>query len=150
MFFSPTGRPDIEDPQLVEAMLHKPLKLHLDNLQLVLPTGGTPRPVFPPLRPFFGERWEWRFRRVPDVEPLIVPPPVGVVGGVRRVGDRWLRLLLQGKSPNRRDSGRLPLGQGSPTKDPSEEVHMRLHPEEGLTDGDEANDVQYPSRVEVL
>ena len=25
---------------------------------------------------------------------------------------------------------------------------MRLHPEEGLTDGDEAGDMQHPSRVE--
>ena len=39
----------MEYPQPVEAMLHKPLKLHLDNLQLVLPTGGTPQPTFPPL-----------------------------------------------------------------------------------------------------
>ena len=52
VFFSPTGRPDIEDPQLVEVMLHKPLKLHLDNLQLVLPTDETPQPAFPPLWPF--------------------------------------------------------------------------------------------------
>ena len=27
---------------------------------------------------------------------------------------------------------------------------MRPHPKEGLIDGDEASDVQYPSRVEVL
>ena len=79
-----------------------------------------------------------------------MPPPIGVIGGVCRVGDRWLWLLLQGESPNWRDFGRLPLGQGSPTEDPSEEVHVRLHPEEGLVDGDEAGDVQHPSRVEVL
>ena len=78
----------MEDPQPIEAILHKPLKLHLDNLQLLLPTGRTPRLAFPPLRPFSGERREWRFRWVPDVEPLTVPLPVGVTGGVRRVGDR--------------------------------------------------------------
>ena len=27
---------------------------------------------------------------------------------------------------------------------------MRLHPKEGLADGDKANDVQHPSRIEVL
>ena len=27
---------------------------------------------------------------------------------------------------------------------------MWLHPEEGLADGDEAGDVQHPSRIEVL
>ena len=27
---------------------------------------------------------------------------------------------------------------------------MRLHPEEGLADGDETSDVQHPRRVEVL
>ena len=131
----------MEDPQPIEAMSHEPPKLHLDNLQLVLPTGETPRPAFPPLWPLPGECQEWRLRRVPNVEPLAVPPPVGVTGGVRRVGDQQLRLLLQGKSPNRRDSGRFPLRQGSPTKDLLEEVHVRLHPEEGLVDGDEASDV---------
>ena len=79
-----------------------------------------------------------------------MPPLVGVTGGVRRVGGRWLRLLLQGESPNRHGSGRLPLRQGLPTKDPQKEVHVWLHLEEGLTDGNKAGDVQYPSRVEVL
>ena len=27
---------------------------------------------------------------------------------------------------------------------------MRLHPKEGLTDGDEAGDMQHPSQIEVL
>ena len=31
-----------------------------------------------------------------------------------------------------------------------EEVHVWLHPKEGLADGAKAGDVQYPSRVEVL
>ena len=57
----PTLEESMEDPQPVEAMQHKPLKLRLDNLQLVLLTGGTPRPAFPPLRPFSSERREWRF-----------------------------------------------------------------------------------------
>ena len=85
-----------------------------------------------------------------DVEPLTMPPLVGVIGGVCGAGDRWLRPLLQGKPPNRCDSGRLPLGQGLPAKNPLEEVHVQLHPEEGLIDSDEPGDVQYPSRVEVL
>ena len=135
----------MEDPQPIEAMLHKPLKLRLDNLQLVLPIGGTPRPAFPPLRPLPRKRREWHLRRVPNVEQLTVPPLVGVIGGVRGVGDRWLWPLLQGEPPNWCDSGRLPFGQGSPAKNPPEEVHVRLHPEEGLVDGDKAGDVQYPS-----
>ena len=84
----------VEDPQPIEAMLHKLLKLRLDNLQLVLPTSRTPRLAFPPLRPSSGERREWRLHWVPDVEPLTMPPPIGVTGGVRRVGGQWLRLLL--------------------------------------------------------
>ena len=140
----------MEDQQPIEAMLHKPLKLCLNNLQLVLPTDRTPRPAFPPLRPFSSEHREWRIRWVPDVEPLTMPPLSCSHRGVRRVGDRRLRLLLQGKSPNRRDSGWLPLEQGSSTKDPLEEVHVWLYPKEGLIDGDEASNVQYPSQVEVL
>jgi len=38
----PTMKEGMEDPQPVEAMLHKLLKLRLDNLQLVISTGGTP------------------------------------------------------------------------------------------------------------
>ena len=79
-----------------------------------------------------------------------MPPPVGVTGGVCWVGDRRLWLLLQSESPNRRDSRRLPLGQGSPAEDLLEEVHVQLHPKEDLVDGDKAGDVQHPSRVEVL
>ena len=100
----------MEDPQPIEAMLHNPLKLRLDNLLFVLPTGGTPRPALPPLWPSSGKRWEWRLCRVPDVEPLTMPPPVGVIGGVSRVGGRRLWLLLQSESPKWRDSRRLPLG----------------------------------------
>ena len=37
-----------------------------------------------------------------------------------------------------------------PNEDPPEEVHVRLHPEEGLADSDEAGDVQHPSRIKVL
>ena len=55
-----------------------------------------------------------------------------------------------GQTPNRCDFGWLPFGLGSPAENPSEEVHVRLHPEEGLTDGDETSNVQYPSQVEVL
>ena len=78
----------MEDPQPVEVMPLEPLKLCLDDLQLVLPMGKIPRLAFPPLRPLPSEHREWCLRWVPDVEPLVVPPPIGVVGGVRRVEDR--------------------------------------------------------------
>ena len=84
----------MEDPQPIEAMPHEPPNLHLDNLQLVLPMGGTPRLAFPPLRPLPGERQEWSLRWVPNVKPLTVPPLVGVTEGVRQVGDRWFWPLL--------------------------------------------------------
>jgi len=54
------------------------------------------------------------------------------------------------QNPNRCGSRWLPLRQGSPVEDPSKEVHLRLHPKEGLTDGGETSDVQHPSRIEVL
>ena len=79
-----------------------------------------------------------------------MPTPIGVAGGVRKVGGRQLLLLLQGKTPNRQGSRWLPLRQGSPGEDPPKEVHVRLHPKEGLTDSDEASDVQHPNRIEVL
>ena len=79
-----------------------------------------------------------------------MPPPIGVVGGVRRVAARWPQLLLQGEAPNRRGPGWLPLRQGSPGEDSLEEIHVRPHPEDGLIDGDEAGNVQHPSRIEVL
>ena len=44
----------------------------------------------------------------------------------------------------------LPLQQGSSDEDSSEEVHVRLHPKEGLADGDEAGNVQHPNWIEVL
>ena len=73
----------VEHPQPVEAMLHQLLELYLDDLQLVLPAGGAPRPALPPLWPPTGERREWSLNRVLDVEPLPMPPPIRVVGGVR-------------------------------------------------------------------
>ena len=84
----------MEDPQPVEAMSHEPPKLCLDDLQLVLPMGRTPRAAFPPLRPLPGEHREWRLRWVPNVEPLAMPSPIEVTRGVRQVGDRRLRPLL--------------------------------------------------------
>jgi len=137
----------MEDPQPIKAMPHEPLKLRLDDLQLVLPMGGTPRPAFPPLRPLPNERREWRLHWV---QPLVVPSLIGVTGGVRRVGDQRLRPLLQGEPTDLSDSGRFPLGQGSPTEDLPEEIHVWLHLEEGLANGDKVRDVQHPSRVEVL
>ena len=77
----------MEDPHPIETMPHEPLKLHLDNFQLVLPIGGTPRPGFPPLQPLPDEHQEWRLHQVPNVKPLTMPPLVGVTRGVRGVGD---------------------------------------------------------------
>ena len=84
----------VEHPQPIEAMLHQLLKLRPDDLQLVLPTRGTPRPALPPLRPSFGERREWHLRWVPNVEPLPMPPLIGIVGGVCGVGARRTQLIL--------------------------------------------------------
>ena len=98
----PMAEEGVEHPQPVKAMLHQLLEFCLDDLQLVLPTGGTLRPALPPLQPSFGERREWQLRWVPNVEPLPMPPLIIVAGGVRGVGARWPRLLLQGEAPNRR------------------------------------------------
>jgi len=54
------------------------------------------------------------------------------------------------RSPNQCNLGQVPLRQGSPEEEPLEEVHVWLHPEEGLTNGDEAGNVQHPNRIEVL
>ena len=88
----------MEDPQPIKVMLHKPLKHCLNNLQFVLPIGGTPRPALRPLRPSSSKHQEWCLHWVPNVEPLTVPPSIGVIGGVRGVGDRRLWPLLQGPS----------------------------------------------------
>ena len=79
-----------------------------------------------------------------------MPSLIGVTGGVRGVGGRRLRLLLQSETPNQRGSGWLPLRQGSPGEDLPKEIHVWLHPEESLIDGDETGDVQHPSQIEVL
>ena len=33
---------------------------------------------------------------------------------------------------------------------PLEEIHVRLHPEEGLAHGDKTSDMQHPTRIEVM
>ena len=43
----------VEDPQPIEAMLHKLLKLRLNNLQLVLLAGQDPMTSFPSSSAFF-------------------------------------------------------------------------------------------------
>jgi len=70
--------------------------------------------------------------------------------GPRCVRDQRLGPLLQGEPTNWSDSRQFPLRQGPSIEDLLEEVHVQLHPEEGLTDSDEASDVQHPSQVEVL
>ena len=50
----------------------------------------------------------------------------------------------KGETSHQCSPERLPLRQGSPEDDSSEGVHVRLHPDESLADGDEADDVQYP------
>ena len=59
-------------------------------------------------------------------------------------------ISCKGETPHQRSPERLPLRQDSPGEDLSEGVHVRLHPEEGLADGDEANNTQHPSRIKAL
>ena len=139
----------VQDPQPIEAIPHELSKLRLDDRQLFLLMGRTPRPTFPLLRPPSGKHREWFLHRVLDIEPLAMPSPIGVTRRVREVGDQWLRPLLQGERTDQSDSRRFPLGQGPLAEDPPEEVHVRLHPEEGLVDGHEVGDVQHPSQIEV-
>ena len=54
------------------------------------------------------------------------------------------------QSPQPAWFGGLPLRQGSPDEDPPEEIHVRLHPKEGLANDYETGNVQHPSRIEVL
>ena len=61
-----------------------------------------------------------------------------------------LGFFCREKPPDRRGLGRIPHHQSSPGEQPPKEVHVRLHPEEGLVDGDEASDMQHPRRIEVL
>ena len=50
----------------------------------------------------------------------------------------------KGETSHRRSLERLPLRQGSPGEDSLEGVHVWLHPNESLTDSDEAGDVRHP------
>ena len=141
----------VEHPHTIKAMRHQLLELRPDNLQLlVLPASRAPRLALLPLRPPTGERREWHLYRVPDVEPFPVPPSIGITGGVRGVRTRYARFLLQHEAPHQCDHERLPLQQSSPREHPLKEVQMWLHPKEGLAHDNKANDMQHPSRIEVL
>ena len=50
----------------------------------------------------------------------------------------------KGKNPDQCSPGQLPLRQVLPEEDSPKGVHVRLHLDKSLTDGDEAGDVQYP------
>ena len=50
----------------------------------------------------------------------------------------------KGETSHWRSPERLPLRQGSPGEDSAEGVHIWLHPNESLADGDEADDVRHP------
>ena len=50
----------------------------------------------------------------------------------------------KGETRHQRSPERLPLQQDSLREDSPEGVHMRLHLDKSLADGDEAGDVQYP------
>ena len=50
----------------------------------------------------------------------------------------------KGKTSHQRSPERLLLRQGSPKEDSPEGVHVRLHLDESLTDGDEAGDIRHP------
>ena len=140
----------VEHPHPVEALLHQLLELLPDDLQLLLLAGGAPRPTVPPLWPPTGERWEWCLHRVPDVEPLPMPPLVGVAGEVCGIRVSHAQFSLQGETPHRRDLGRVPHRQGSRGEELPEEIHVWLHPKESLANGDETGDVQHPHRIKML
>ena len=50
----------------------------------------------------------------------------------------------KGESSYQHSPERIPLQQGSPEEDSPGGLHVRLHPDESLTDGDEVGDVWYP------
>ena len=70
--------------------------------------------------------------------------------GMATVARRYLIKLYElanlssckGETSHQRSPKRLPLRQGSPGEDSPEGVHIRLHPDESLADGDEAGDVR--------
>ena len=76
----------VEHPHPFKALLHRFLELRPDDLHYVLLARRALRPTIPSFWPPTGERREWRLHWVPDVEPLPVPPLVGVIGGVHGVG----------------------------------------------------------------
>ena len=141
----------MEHPHPIKATSHELSELLLDDLHLLLLLMGTaPRPTILLLRPPIGECWERRLCRIPNIKPLPVPPLVGVARDVGGIRASHARFPLQGETPHWRDLGRIPRRQGSIREQPPEEVRERLYPEESLTDGDEASDVQYPHRIKVL
>ena len=141
----------VEHPYPIKAVPHKLLELLLDDLHLLLlPMGTTPRPTFLLLWPLAGERRERHLRRILDVKPLPMPPPVGVVGSVCWIRASRAQFPLQGETPHRRDLSRIPHRQGSPREQPPEEIRVWLHPKESLTNSDEADDVQHPCWIKVL
>ena len=79
-----------------------------------------------------------------------MPSPVGVTWGVRGIRASYAWLPLQGEASDQSDLGRTLVHHGSPREEELEEVHVWLHLEESLADGDEASDVQHPHRIEVL
>ena len=131
-------------------MPHELPQLLLDDLHLLLLVGTTPRLSILLLWPPTSECRERRLRRIPDIKPLPVPPLVGVAGDVCGIPPSHARFPLQGETPHRRDLGRIPHQQSSPREQSPEEVHVWLHPEEGLANGDKAGDVQHPRWIEVL
>ena len=50
----------------------------------------------------------------------------------------------KGENPHQCIPEHLPLQQDSPGEDSPEGVHVRLHPDKSLTDGDEVGDVRHP------
>ena len=60
-----------------------------------------------------------------------------------------LSFLYRAKPPTSATSGGFPTGKARP-ENSRRKNSVRLHPEEGLADGDKAGDVQHPRRIEVL
>ena len=141
----------VEHPHPIKAALYELSELLLDDPHLMLLLfGTTPHPTILLLRPPTGEHRERCRHRIPDVELLPVPPLVGVIGEVHGIRVSHAQFSLQGKTPHRCDLGWIPHHQGSPREQPPEEIRMRLHPEESLTDSNEAGDVQHPRWIKVL
>ena len=147
----PAAVKGVEQLHPIKAVPYELSELLLDDLHLVpLCVGTAPRPTLLLHQPPAGKRWKWRPCRIPNVEPLPMPSPVGVTWGVRGIRASRMRLPLQGEAFDRCDLSQTLVRHSSLEEEKPEEIHVRLHPEESLADGDKASNVQHPRRIEML